>query len=105
MAGAGDTETVVRIRPPAKDAFGDPSAGEADELPIDGCLFAPGKSAEPQFAANQVDTDATLYTPPGVDVLPTDHIRVREQVYRVVGDPADWGPRWGVVIGLRKVTG
>lgn len=74
-------------------------------MDIPGCLFAPGGSEEPKFAANLVDTDAALYAPAGTDARPTDRFRVRGKVYQVVGEPADWGPRWGVVIGLRRIAG
>lgn len=105
MAGAGDTETVVRIRPPGVDTFGDPLPGIPAEVNIDGCLFAPGATTEPGFAAQQVDTDATLYTPAEADIVATDRIRVRGKTYRVVGEPADWGAGWGIVVLLRRVTG
>ncbi|MBQ1047856.1 hypothetical protein KBX50_05205 [Micromonospora sp. C51] len=96
--------TITVIRPPGRDAFGDPLPGTAIETLVPGCLFAPGPSTENQIAAMQVDSDATIYAPPGVDVRPTDRIRVRGEVYEVAGKPQDWG-RAGVVILLRQVTG
>lgn len=104
MAGAGDTETVQVIRPPGRDRFGDPLPGAATEFDLPGCLFAPGSSREPGFAANQVDTDGTLYAPPASDVRATDRVRVRGDVYEVVGKPQVWGTS-GVVVALREVTG
>ncbi len=99
MAGS---EIVTVIREPGPDAFGDPGAGAAATFDIPGCLFAPGPSRELGIGTNQVDTDATVYAPPGVDVLPTDKIRARGVVYTVVGDPQDWGSAAGVVIPLRR---
>lgn len=104
MAGAGDTETVTVIRPPGRDNFGDPLPGSATEFAVDGCLFAPGPSQEPGFAANTIDTDGTIYAPPGADFLATDKVRIRGDVYTVVGKPQVWGSS-GVVVAVRLVTG
>jgi hypothetical protein len=104
MSGAGDTETVTVIRPPGRNPYGDPLPGSAVESDLPGCLFAPGPSREVAAGANQVDTDGTVYAPPAADVLATDRIRVRGEVYSVVGHPQDWGSS-GVVIVLRRVTG
>jgi hypothetical protein len=101
---SGDTETVVRIRPPARDPFGDPGNGGGPDLEIGGCLFAPGGSAENNIAANQVDTDATVYCPPGTTIAATDRIRARGVLYQVVGDPQVWGSS-GIAVQLRRVTG
>ncbi len=100
---AGETETVTVVRPGGRTRFGDDD-GTAAEFPIEGCLYAPGPSSEPGFASNQVDTDGTIYAPAGVDVRPTDRIRVRGKLYSVVGEPMDWGSA-GVVIVLRRQTG
>lgn len=101
---AGDQVTVDVIRPPKKDGFGDPLPGTGITFPIPGCEFAPGPSIENHDAANQVQTDGTVYAPPGVDVRPADQMRVRGVVYDVVGRPQDWGSA-GVVILLREFTG
>lgn len=104
MAGAGDTETVTVLRPPGRDAFGDPLPGEPAEFTVPGCLFAPGPSREVGFAANQVDTDGTVYAPPGTAIEPADKVMVRGDTFTVVGEPQVWGS-FGVVIVLRRVTG
>lgn len=104
MAGAGDTETVVVIRPTGRDQFGDPNPGTPAEFDLPGCLFAPGSTGEDNLAANQVRTDGTVYAPPGSDVLATDRMRVRGEVYEVVGHPQVWGTS-GVVVPLRRITG
>lgn len=101
---SGDTETVTVVRPTGRDRFGDPKPGTATEFDVPGCLFAPGPSTEYALAANQVDTDATIYAPPGTAVLATDRIRARGDLYSVVGMPQVWGS-FGVVIVLRLVTG
>lgn len=103
MPGAGDTETVTVIRPAGRDAFGD-ETGDPAEFTVPGCLFAPGPSQEPAFLALQVITDGTVYAPPGTEVVPTDRINVRGDLYTVVGHPQVWGS-FGVVIALRRYTG
>ncbi len=97
MAG----ETVTVIRPSAADAFGDRSG--STEFTVDGCLFAPGPSAEMGVGSAGTDTDATIYAPAGVDVRSTDRIRARDRTYTVVGVPQDWGSA-GVVIVLRQAA-
>lgn len=97
-------ETVTVIRPPGKDRFGDRAAGEDVEHDEQGCQFAPGPSKEAGFAANTVDTDATIYGPAGMDILATDLVRVRGDIYSVVGKPELWGGE-GVVVAVRLVTG
>lgn len=104
MAGAGDTETVQVIRPPGRDRFGDPLPDAETEFDLPGCLFAPGPSRELGFGTNQVDTDGTVYAPPGSDVRETDQMRVRGRIFNVVGQPQVWGTS-GVVVALRRVTG
>lgn len=104
MAGAGDTETVTVVRPTGRDQFGDPLPGVVTQFDVDGCLIAPGPSTEVYDAANTVDTDATIYAPPGADFQATDRVLVRGDLYSVVGKPQVWGSA-GVVVVLRLVTG
>lgn len=101
---AGETETVTIVRKPKKDKFGDYVTGADVEFDVDGCQFAPGPSRELNFAAAQVESDATLYAPAGTQVLPTDKIRRKGEMYDVVGRPQDWGSA-GVVIILKFTTG
>lgn len=110
MAGLGD-ETVTRVRPPKKDGFGNRIPGAAAELPIDGCLFAPGTSWEMNAAANQVGATDTVFAPYDAnglppDVLPSDQIRrANGHLYEVIGFPKDWGLRNGVQITLNFISG
>jgi hypothetical protein len=106
MAFTGDTVTATVVRRPGRDAFGDTRLGEETRFTVDGCLFAPGSSSETTFQAEHVDTTAQLYVPADAPtILPTDRITVRGATYSVVGDVADWGPAFGFVVGLRRVTG
>lgn len=100
----GSTETVTVIRPPGKNQFGDRLPGEDAEHDEEGCQFAPGPSKEAGLGANTVDTDATIYGPPGMDILATDRVRIRGEIYAVVGTPQVWGGE-GVVVAVKKVTG
>ena len=105
MFVSGDTETVDLIRPPATDRWGDPIPGSNPVVPVRGCLFAPGPSAENLQGANQTEADGTLYAPPGSPaVTAADRLRVRGDVYEVIGKPRVWGAA-GVEIVLRMVTG
>ncbi len=109
MAG---TETVVVVRRPKKDGFGDVPAGDPQRWEVPGWQFAPGPSAEMGLGGNQVDTDGTLYGPPVADIdlivedgiQPTDLIEVRGDRYQVVGRVQDWGSAGSVVV-LKRVTG
>lgn len=101
-----NTEQVTIVRPPRKGKFGDPAPGASVELPLDGVMFAPGASAENNDGANSVDTDGAIYAQGNTDtgVLPTDRIRVRGEMYEVVGKPSIWAG-FGTVIQLRRFTG
>ena len=101
-----DTESVTVVRPPGKAKFGDPAAGSPVESELAGALFAPGASSELNSGANSVDTDAALYLEGNTEtgVLPTDRIRVRGEMYEVVGKPAIWAG-FGTVIQLRRFAG
>lgn len=103
MAGF-NTETVTVIRPPALDQFGDPVPGTSTEQLVGGCLFAPGSSDEGDVGTNQVVTDGAVYGPAGLDVQHSDRIRIRGDLYEVVGKPQRWGA-FGTVVGVRLYNG
>lgn len=99
-----DIETIFVVRPAARGRFGDPQAGDPVEHAVPGCQFAPGPSAQGGVATNTVDADATVYCPPNIDVLPTDKVRARGELWNVDGKPQFWGS-FGTVVQLRRVTG
>lgn len=109
MAGS---ETVVVVREPRRDGFGNVPAGTILRWSVPGWQFAPGQSQEMGLGSGQVDTDATLYGPPVADInlivtdgiQTTDKIEVRGDPYLVVGRVQDWGTA-GTVIALKRVTG
>lgn len=99
--------TVTVTRAAAKDAFGDPT-GAPGVVPhtVDGCLLAPGGSAETQNRADTVATDWDLYAPVGADIVATDQVEVPGIGFpvEVHGDPKVW-PDAGLVVALRRVAG
>lgn len=105
MFAAGDTETVTLLPAGLKDRWGDPIPGSTNPIDVHGCLFAPGPSAENLNGANQTEADGTVYMPAGSPaVTAADRVRVRGDVYEVIGKPRVWGYA-GMEIVLRMVTG
>ena len=107
MLAAGETVTATIVTPAPRDGFGDPVGSPEPEATVDGCLFAPGASAEANEAANQVDSDAVLYMPntaAAATVTAPCRIRVGGLLHEVVGTPAAWGT-FGIAVTLRRVTG
>jgi hypothetical protein len=73
-------ETVIRQRPVfVKDSYGNTIADWTDpgELPIDGCLFAPGAGQEVLTNRDGVQLAGVVYAPPASDVTATDAVTVR----------------------------
>lgn len=76
---------------------------------VPGVLCEPRPSSEPtQDARNSVTSGWTLYMPAGTVIGPRNRVRVRDVVYRVVGEPADWRlGSWlpGVVVQTERLEG
>lgn len=109
MGAPGDiavTVEVTRVVPAARDEFGDPVGVASPPHTIEGCLLAPGGSAESQNRGDVVASDWDLYAPEGADIIATDRVRVAAVgvTAEVHGDPK-WWPGGGVVVALRRVTG
>lgn len=113
-------ETVTRIRAPFmvdRDRYGNRVRdwAAADETDIEGCAVAPrqagGVAGEETSSGRQgVLVGMTVYTPPGADVVATDRMRVRGQLFEVDGEPSDWRNPFttlarGVEVALRRVDG
>ena len=103
MAGF-NTETVTVIRPPDLDQFGDPVPGSSIEYDVGGCMFAPGSSDEGGVGTNQVVTDGAVYGPADMDDQHADRIRIRGDLYEVIGKPQRWGT-FGTVAAVRLYNG
>ena len=106
-----DGETVVRLRagtttdPYSQEPVLDWSAAPA-ELELRTLAPAePRPSSEPvESARNAVVSGFTLYLPQDADVTAQDRMRVRGEVFNVLGDPADWLGA-GVVVQVGGVEG
>jgi len=108
-------EPVSRIRAgvsPGPDIYGDPLPGVNVEDALDGAAFDPGDSSEPaQIGTARVVTTPKLYFYRGApDILSSDLLRVRSDVYSVIGRPARWvspftGATFGLVVELKMVDG
>lgn len=99
-------ETVTRNRPTTStDGHGNTVTdwGNTIDLPIAGCLFAPGAGEEIGIGRDAVLTVGTVYAPPAVDVKASDAVTVRGVRYQVVGQPQQWPA--GTVIVLENWTG
>lgn len=106
-------ETVTRLR--AAAAKVDPysqtsvldwkSAPPAEQELTTLAPAEPRPSSEPvESARNSVVSGYTLYLPPGTDVTAQDRMRVRGEVFDVLGDPADWMGA-GIVIQVGGTQG
>lgn len=105
-------ETVAVLRAPLTDApYGNQQRdwGSASRADSPGWGFAPRASDEAAPSdVPAVIVGLTGYGPPGVDVLPTDRLEVRGDVYEVVGEVGEWrspftGWEPGVEVALRRV--
>lgn len=103
--------TVVRIRPPGLDEYGDPIAGEPTSATLDGCSVAPRLSTEVSAPGREaVLQGLTLYAPYGTDIEHTDRVTVDGVPYEVDGEPGSWkspfdGWEAGVSVALRRAAG
>lgn len=107
-------ETVTRLRAPlVTDRYGNlvRDWDSATRLDIPGCGVAPRTSDEETEQGRQgVIVGIAVYAPPGTDIVPSDRMEVRGEVYEVVGEVADWrspftGWHPGIVVNLRRVEG
>lgn len=108
-------ETVTLLAP---GTIADPYSGDtADdwttltETPIHGVAVEPRPSQEPvQDARNAVTSGYTLYVPAGAQIAPRDRVRVRGEVYSILGEPAEWispftGWTPGIVVQVGRTDG
>lgn len=104
------TETVTRLRATTTtDPYSNEDAEDwttPTEEPITTLAPAePRPSGEPvQDARNAVTSGWTLYVPEGSDITARDRVRVRGEVYKVLGRPASWLGA-GLVVQCDQVEG
>ena len=102
---SNNAETVIFRYPPRLDNFGDPIPGTGQDVPVDGCLFAPGPGRESEVHAAQVRADGTIFAPPEAPPIgPQDQVVLRGEVYEVSERPRVWLNE-GTEIPVTIVTG
>lgn len=78
-------------------------------VPIEGCLFAPGASAETLGSQDTVVDQPTVYAPTGSPVpAVVDAVSVLGVTYEVDGNPNQWPANptgYSIVIKLKAATG
>lgn len=106
-------ETVTRLRAEVgENRLGNEVRdwSDPDRLDIVGCSVAPRSEGEDtQHGREGVIIGFTILVPRTVDVVATDRLEVRGDVYLVDGEPGDWRSpftnRKGTEIRLRRVEG
>lgn len=103
--------TVVRIRPPGRDEYGDPLSADSEEDDIPDCVVSPRLSTEVTAPGRQgVVVGLTLYAPYGTDLVHTDQVKVDGVLYELDGEPGPWkspfsGWEAGVEVALKRAAG
>lgn len=102
---SNNSETVIFRYPPRRDVFGDPIPGTGRDVPVEGCLFAPGPGREVEVYAAQVQADGTVFAPSEAPTITAhDQVVIRGEVYEVSARPRVWLGE-GTEIPVRIVTG
>lgn len=107
---AGETVTVLRAGDPTQDPYGNDVPGPDTETDYDGCAVWPRVSSEDVQARDQVIDGLYVLFPAGADVLATDRVRARGQVYLVDGEPGLYespltGTALGPQVSLTRIAG
>jgi len=106
----GETVTIVTAAIDADPYSGD-DATTGSEVEVAGVGVEPRPSGEPtQDARNAVVSGFTLYMPITTLIGPENRVRVRGEVYDVLGQPAVWrspftGWEPGVVVQCERTAG
>jgi hypothetical protein len=105
-------ETAVIVRAPLVDG---PYGNQGRDWDAASRTDSPGWGFAPRGGDEQQDPGVpavivglTGYGPPSADVLPTDRMEIRGEVYEVVGEVGEWrspftGWEPGVEVALRRV--
>ena len=115
MAGPETVTLIRRGEPTGTDAYNQPTYGPPTEVAIDLAFVEPAGSDEPDEADRQpVLTRANVYVPASaraqLGTAPFDGVRIRGEVFEIVGQPADWSSGWtswdpGIVLTCLRVAG
>lgn len=107
MASTG-VETVIRLREtgaPGRHGARGPEAPQE----IRNTTLVPRTSTENTDGRDTVVVGYTLICPPGTDLLATDRVRARGDVWTIEGEPGDYRTKRGkakaVIAALQKVSG
>lgn len=103
----GETVTRVRRGPsPGLDRYRKPLPGADVETPIEGAAFAPEGSPESVEVGRVVLSEAPklYFRQSRPDIVASDRLRVRGDLYDVSERPADWRDPWGSDVGGLVVT-
>lgn len=95
-------ESIIRRRPGGFDGFGNPTASTVPDLPLSGCAVYPRGSTEDSGRSATVVVGYTLLIPDTtVDIVESDQVIWRGQVYEVEGEPGIWPYFDGTDAGLQ----
>lgn len=104
--------TISRVRStPGFDVYGDPIAGSASTVTIDGAFTAPRSSDDNDDRGRQgVIVGLSLFAPYGTDLLFTDQVMVDGELYDIDGEPGKWRnplTTWeaGIEVALKRAVG
>lgn len=87
-------ETVTVVRQAKVDKLSSAPAGVAPEFDLEGCQVLPRQSFEEGRGWVNVDGwDVWCFTEPTQEVLYTDQLRVRGDLYQIEGKPARYDKR------------
>lgn len=113
----GETVYVLQRTQTGADRYGTPVYDWPEPgVELRGCGVAPleigGQDAAepPDVARNAVVRQFTVYAPAGAPITAADRLKVRGEVYEVIGEPSDWRSpysrrRPGLVAKVRRVEG
>src|SRR5690349_13207299 len=86
-------ETVTIVRKPRVDRL-KPASGPVEEAPVSRCIVLPRASNETDAGWVQV-SGYTVIAPVGSDFRPDDQVRIRGELYAVIGEPGEYPVKKG----------
>ncbi|HEY9524047.1 MAG TPA: hypothetical protein VIR33_12470 [Thermopolyspora sp.] len=106
----GEVVTILRPGTPTRDSHGNDVPGPDIEIDVDHCAVWQTGTSEQVQDQDQVQNSIQVFFPFGTSILATDRLRVRSEVFQVVGRPPSWsspftGTRAGVEVQAERVTG
>lgn len=97
---SGEVVTRRRRQQTGADRYGNPVYELVDVVLGETAAFDPGGSREPvEVGRTPTVTTPKLYFTQWPDLVKTDLVVVRGEVFQIEGDPADWRNPWGSDVG------